>query len=77
MVGFPNPAQVGSSTLSKRQNERIYQRDRHGPQPLRVAAAAAAANANTNGIAPPAPRDNVIQVVDGTTWFRRNILQGR
>jgi hypothetical protein len=77
MVGFPNPAQVGSSTPSKRQSERKYQRDKHGPQPLRAAAAAAAANANANGIAAPTPLDNAIQVGDGTAWFRRNILQGR
>jgi hypothetical protein len=74
MVGFPNPAQVGSSTPSKRQSERKWQGNKHGPQPLRALAAAAAA---ANPAVAPAPLDNAIQVGDGTAWFQRNILQGR
>jgi len=77
MVGFKNAAQVKTSVPSKQQGERKYQGNKHGPQPLRVAAAAAAANANANGIAAPAPLDNAIQVRDGTTWFQRRILRGR
>lgn len=77
MVGYPNPAQVKSSTPAKRQVERLYRSDTCGPQPQLVAAAAAAANANANGVAAPAPLENAIQVRDGSTWFEDNILQGR
>lgn len=72
MVGFRDPAQVNTSTPSKRQAERRYKKTA-GPQPLLAAAAAAEAIAAANP--QPVPTEPIVR--DGTGWLRANILEPR